>query len=163
MLNRFNFSVNLKGVTMHAADSFDKAEKSDIFKQGYIKYTGEDSPIFIAPDMPKGMQVKNILWLKNGDTVYLNERMAFDKYKDVMIRILEMDSVPLTEIEELTGFNEADHYRLIASDGYTKEIDRETFLLGALFMDQDGLYGINFDGMEKKHIIKSIISIEIVD
>jgi hypothetical protein len=161
LLTRFNLSVNSNGVTMYAMDNFDKAEKLDIFKKGYIKYTGEDSPIFIAPDMPKGMQVKHILWLKNGDTVYLNERMAFDKYKNVLTTLLNMKSVPLVEIEKLLNLTEAKHYMLVASDGHIEKINRETFLTAELFMDEAGLYGISLKSMEKLQIIKNVISIEI--
>lgn len=161
LLTRFNLSVNSNGVTMHAMDNFDKAEKLDIFKKGYIKYTGEDSPIFIAPDMPKGMQVKHILWLKNGDTVYLNERMAFDKYKNVLTTSLNMKSVPLAEIEKLLNLLESKNYMLVASDGHIEKIDRETFLTAELFMDEAGLYGISYKGMEKLQTIKNVISIEI--
>lgn len=161
LLTRFNLSVNSNGVTMHAMDNFDKAEKLDIFKKGYIKYTGEDSPIFIAPDMPKGMQVKHILWLKNGDTVYLNERMAYDKYKNVLTTSLNMKSVPLAEIEKLLNLLESKHYMLVASDGHIEKIDRETFLTAELFMDEAGLYVISYKGMEKLQTIKNVISIEI--
>lgn len=161
LLTRFNLSVNSNGVTMHAMDNFDKAEKLDIFKKGYIKYTGEDSPIFIAPDMPKGMQVKHILWLKNGDTVYLNERMAFDKYKNVLTTSLNMKSVPLAEIEKLLNLLESKHYMLVASDGHIEKIDRETFLTAEFFMDEAGLYVISYKGMEKLQTIKNVISIEI--
>jgi hypothetical protein len=161
LLTRFNLSVNSNGVTMHAMDNFDKAEKLDIFKKGYIKYTGEDSPIFIAPDMPKGMQVKHILWLKNGNTVYLNERMAFDKYKNILTTSLNMKSVPLVEIEKLLNLTEAKHYMLVASDGHIEKINRETFLTAELFMDEAGLYGISLKSMEKLQIIKNVISIEI--
>ncbi|MBV1759281.1 MAG: molybdopterin-dependent oxidoreductase [Dethiosulfatibacter sp.] len=161
LLTRFNLSVNSNGVTMHAMDNFDKAEKLDIFKKGYIKYTGEDSPIFIAPDMPKGMQVKHILWLKNGDTVYLNERMAYDKYKNVLTTSLNMKSVPIAEIEKLLNLLESKHYMLVASDGHIEKIDRETFLTAELFMDEAGLYVISYKGMEKLQTIKNVISIEI--
>ncbi len=161
LLTRFNLSVNSNGVTMHAMDNFDKAEKLDIFKKGYIKYTGEDSPIFIAPDMPKGMQVKHILWLKNGDTVYLNERMAYDKYKNVLTTSLNMKRVPLAEIEKLLNLLESKHYMLVASDDHIEKIDREAFLTAELFMDEAGLYVISYKGMEKLQTIKNVISIEI--
>lgn len=163
LLNRFNLSVNLNGVNIHAVDDFNKAEKSDIFKQGYIKYTGEDSPIFLAPGMPKGMQVKNILWIKNGDTIYFNEKTAFAKYQNTFTGLLDMYGIPLNELENLTGFNEANHYFLMASDGFTEAIDRETFLRGSLYMDEHGGYGISFEGMDGINPIKNIISIEISD
>lgn len=161
LLNRFNLSTNINGVTIHAIDDFDKSEKSDIFKKGYIKYTGEDSPIFVAPDMPKGMQVKNILWLKNGDTAYINEKTAFEKYQNTFERLWDMDSIPLTEIENLTGFQESNHYLLTASDGFTETIDRAIFLSGFLCLDENGKYGISFEGMESIDTIKNIVSIEI--
>ena len=163
LLSRFNHSVNMNGVTIHAIDDFNKAEKSDIFKQGYIKYTGEDSPIFLAPGMPKWMQVINILCIKNVDTIYFNEKTAFAKYQNTFTGLLDMYGIPLNELENLTGFNEANHYFLMASDGFTEAIDRETFLRGSLYMDEHGGYGISFEGMDGINPIKNIISIEISD
>jgi hypothetical protein len=59
-----------EAVLVKAADGFEKNEKLDIFQKGFIKYTGVDAPAFVAPDMPKGMHIKNIKCFLIGKTVF---------------------------------------------------------------------------------------------
>jgi DMSO/TMAO reductase YedYZ molybdopterin-dependent catalytic subunit len=148
---------------MEAVDDFTKTEKMDIFLTGYIKFTGEYAPLFLSPDLPKGMHVKNILMIKDGSTTFVTESQSFAKYADNLVTILEDECVPLAKIEELTGLAEGMNYTLTAADGYSKTIDRETFLKGGIYARNNGGYGISFEGMDKKAKIKDILSIEVVE
>lgn len=153
----------LSDIFMEALDDFTKTEKMDIFLTGYIKYTGEYAPLFLSPDLPKGMHVKNLLKIENTDTIFVSESQSFAKYADSLVTILEDECVPLTMIEELTGLNEGSSYILTATDGYSKTIDRETFLKGGIYARTKGGYGISFEGMDKKAKIKDIMTIEVAD
>ncbi len=150
-------------IFMEAVDDFTKTEKMDIFLTGYIKFTGENSPLFLSPDLPKGMHVKNLLKIENTDTIFVSESQSFAKYANSLVTILEDECVPLVKIEELTGLAEGMSYTLTAADGYSKTIDRETFLKGGIYARNNGGYGISFEGMDKKAKIKDILSIEVVE
>jgi DMSO/TMAO reductase YedYZ molybdopterin-dependent catalytic subunit len=150
-------------IFMEAVDDFTKTEKMDIFLTGYIKFTGENSPLFLSPDLPKGMHVKNLLKIENTDTIFVSESQSFAKYADSLVTILEDECVPLVKIEALTGLDEGMSYTLTAADGYSKTIDRETFLKGGIYARNNGGYGISFEGMDKKAKIKDILSIEVVE
>lgn len=163
MLETFNLPSESEDVFIEAVDDYSKTEKKDIFLTGYIKFTGEDTPLFLSPELPKGMHVKNILWIQNGSTRYISESQAFTKYADELINVLDDECVPLSKIEELTGLPEGETYLFTAADGYTKELDRETFLKGAIYSRNNGGYGISFEGMDKKAKVKDILSIEIVN
>lgn len=153
----------LSDVFMEAVDDFTKTEKMDIFSSAYIKHTGENAPLFLSPDLPKGMHVKKILKIENGDTIFISESQSFVKYADSLVTILDDECVPLSKIEELAGLVPGTSYVLTAADGYSKTIDRETFLKGGLYARNNGGYGISFEGMDKKAKIKDIMTIEVAD
>ena len=148
---------------LEAVDDFIKTETMDIFLTGYIKFTGENAPMFLAPDLPKGMHVKNLLKVENTGSIFVSESQSFVKYADSLVTILDDQCVPLKKIEELTGLAEGMSYTLTAADGYSKTIDRETFLKGGIYARSNGGYGISFEGMDKKAKIKDILSIEVVE
>ncbi|SHJ21864.1 Oxidoreductase molybdopterin binding domain-containing protein [Dethiosulfatibacter aminovorans DSM 17477] len=150
-------------IFMEAVDDFSKTETMDIFLTGYIKHTGENAPMFLSPDLPKGMHVKNLLKVENTGTVFVSESQSFVKYGNDLVTILEDQCVPLAKIEELTGLAKGMSYTLTAADGYSKTIDRETFLKGGIYARTNGGYGISFEGMDKKAKIKDILSIEVVE
>ncbi|MFI3206802.1 MAG: hypothetical protein R3Y33_06105, partial [Clostridia bacterium] len=54
-----------------ASDGLEDDKDIDTLNDGYLKLTGEDAPLFLAPDMPKGMQIKEIVYLKTGDTCFV--------------------------------------------------------------------------------------------
>lgn len=155
--------IPVSDLFMEAVDDFTKTETMDIFLTGYIKYTGENAPMFLSPDLPKGMHVKNLLKIENTGTVFISESQSFAKYADSLVTILEDECVPLSKIEELTGLAEGMSYTLTAADGYSKTIDRETFLKGGIYARNNGGYGISFQGMDKKAKVKDILSIEVVE
>lgn len=58
-------------VAIRAADGLEKNEEYDIFSSAMIKITGEDVPLFISPDLPRGMRVKEMLWFVVSDTAFI--------------------------------------------------------------------------------------------
>ncbi|MBN2286592.1 MAG: hypothetical protein JXQ26_09680 [Tissierellales bacterium] len=161
-LDQFGGEKPSADLFFYAVDDFTKSEKTDIFKTGFLKFTGENAPMFTGEELPQGMSVKNILWLQYSNTVFFSNESAFNKFENDLVTILDYESVPLLKVEEIIGLPEGEQYLLTATDGYTKEIDRETFLKGAIYLSDSGEYGINFEGMEKKAIVKNILSIDII-
>ncbi len=56
--------------TLIASDGLEDDKDLDTLADGYLKLTGENAPLFTAVDMPKGMQIKEIVYLKTGDTCF---------------------------------------------------------------------------------------------
>lgn len=67
-------------VRLKPGDGLEKNEKTEVFKQGYLKITGEEIPAFVSPDIPKGMHVKDILWLSCADVGYFSVEEGYSYF-----------------------------------------------------------------------------------
>ncbi|GAA0177088.1 hypothetical protein SH2C18_03750 [Clostridium sediminicola] len=146
-------------VNFVAADGFEKSEKIDVLLQGYIKNSGEDVPLFLSPDLPKGMQVKNILALSCADTSFVSAAHSIET-----LTSKEVQGAKGAALEEVAkvGNLKADSYLITAADGYNVEITSEDLSKGILYKNNDGLYAVKFsEDLPKSTNIKDIISIEV--
>jgi hypothetical protein len=138
-----------------AVDGFEKTEDLDILLDGYIKLTGENAPLFISPDMPKGMQVKNILTLECGDSVFLSGKLAQDKFTEGKAK----DDVGADLEEIITFFNiDFETIEFIASDGYSVEVEKKSMNEGILNLMDDTTYKVEFsENFSKGTTIKEVL------
>lgn len=150
-------------VTAVCVDGLEKDEKRDVFVTSYIKTTGEYAPLFIAPELPKGMQLKELLWFADGENSFFSIEQGIKKYADELVTYDDNTGLPLTSIEDSIGLQKGENYRLTAADGYSVEIDRATFEKGMIYPRNKGGYSTAFDGMPKNTKIKGIVSIEVID
>ncbi len=58
--------------TLLASDGLEDDKDLTTVENSYLKLTGEDAPLFTAPDLPKGMQIKGIAYLKVGNTAFVS-------------------------------------------------------------------------------------------
>ncbi|WP_461204699.1 molybdopterin-dependent oxidoreductase [Clostridium sp. DL1XJH146] len=145
-------------VNFVAADGFEKSEKIDVLLQGYIKTTGENVPLFLSPDLPKGMQVKDILVLTCDDTSFVSAAKSLEKFTARDAR--KKTGVALDELVEAAGLN-GGSYTITASDGYSTEVTSEDLLKGIIY-EEEGQYSVKFtEDMPKSTNIKDVLSIEI--
>lgn len=160
LLEFFTIELDERDISMVASDEFEKDEKSHIFKEGLIKYTGDNAPLFFAVDMPKGMHVKNmmVLHIYGDQLVFLSS--VFEKYEEQLIEINETTSLAYSVIAEITELEASESYLLIASDGYEKVVSQE-MMDAAYLYQEDGVYHMHFDGYEMKDNVKDIIAIKI--
>ena len=56
--------------TLIASDGLKDDKDIKTLNDGYLKLTGEFAPLFTSPDMPKGMQIKGLSYLKIGNTSF---------------------------------------------------------------------------------------------
>ncbi|MFI3175229.1 MAG: hypothetical protein R3Y53_08570 [Bacillota bacterium] len=61
-----------KTATFIANDGLEDDKAIEVVEESYLKMTGEYTPLFISPDMPKGMQIKGIQSLTIGDTAFVS-------------------------------------------------------------------------------------------
>lgn len=141
-----------------AADGFEKNEQLDVFAEGYIKFTGEDVPIFLSPDLPKGMYIKNIYLCTMDDVVLVSQQMALE-----VLGAEEMEDkqgVNLGQLISQAGLFEADMYLLSAADGYTVEIAKEDLENGIVYANDEGQVATFFEGLPKNTQVKDFLFIE---
>lgn len=82
LLEKFSGDEAADQVRIKSADGLDKNEAEAIFRLGYLKITGEGQPMFLSPDLPKGMYVKDVLFFSYGETAWVSMEQLFQKYED---------------------------------------------------------------------------------
>lgn len=160
LLEYVNIELDERDISMIASDEFEKDEKSHVFKEGMIKYTGDHAPLFFAVDMPKGMHVKYMMTVNiySNQLIFLSS--VFEKYEDQLVEINEIPSLSYSFIAELTELETSENYLIVASDGYEKVVSQAMMEVAYLYQE-DGGYHIHFDGYESKDNVKDIITIKL--
>jgi len=145
-------------VYIMASDGLDKNEEVNIFRSGYIKHTGENSPAFLGEDIPKGMWVKKLYYFLYGDTNYYSLKTGLDVLdaKDFQGE----ESISLQEILDSSGIVSKDSYTLEGSDGYEVEIGKDIIPDGYVFIDENNNVSIVFEGGDKKYSVKDLLMIK---
>lgn len=142
-----------------AADGFEKREILDVLKQGYLKITGEYAPLFLSPDLPKGMQVKEILSVSCGDTSFVSATHSINTYTKRKVETYE--GVALDEVINASNLI-GDYYVFKSTDGYSAEISKDDLVYGILYERELGIYQVRFsEEFPKSTNVKDIISIEV--
>ncbi len=158
LVKEYSTKEDAEGVFFKAVDGFEKEENLNVFKSAYIKITGENSPLFLSPDLPLGMQVKNIETILHGDTVYFSLKQGFRACE--LKTVKEHEGISLKDIFSETKLIEAEKYVCKASDGYESEITKEDIDKGIIYERNKGGYTLMFKDMPKNTKVKQILSIE---
>jgi hypothetical protein len=142
-----------------AADGFEKSEILDVLKQGYIKITGEYAPLFLSPDLPKGMHVKEILSVSCGDTSFVSAAHSINTYTKREAK--KQEGIAIDEVINASNLK-GDFYIFKSTDGYSTEISKADLAYGILFEREPGIYQVKFsEELPKSTNVKDVISIEI--
>jgi len=150
-----------ENVTFVATDGFEKSETYDVLEQGYIKYTGEDAPLFTAPEFPKGMNVKYILSLDTGDVTFVSMASAIDSLEQRMVD--DNTGVGLDILINTLGI-EGDYYTFTAADGYSAEVSKAALSKGIVHLNNSNQYKVKFDAsLPKASGVKDVLTIEVSD
>ena len=158
LLMEFREKQSQDFIVMLSSDGLGKNEKKEIFKDGYLKITGEEAPAFLDPDIPKGMWVKNIFALFYGQTAYVSALQSIEMFKNAEAE--GKRGVYLESILERAGLVDSESYILRSLGGYTVELDSEDIGEGLIFIDEEGQLNVYFEKLEEKYSIKDLLSIE---
>jgi hypothetical protein len=145
-------------VYMKAVDGLEKNEKVEVFKKGYIKFTGVEAPAFVSPDIPKGMYVKDILWLSKGDIGYFSFERGLDYLS--LNKIEDREGIRLQEIFQEVFMVDSEVYLFTAADGYVVEINKEDISKGILFLRDSGEVSVMFEGLPRNTTVRDLLSIQ---
>ena len=150
-------------ISAKCVDGLDKNEKKEVFLKGYIKTTGEYTPLFLSPELPKGMHMKELLWFTNAENAFFSIEQGLVKYADELVTIGENTGILLTSIEDSIELKKGEKYKLTADDGYSVEISREDFEKGMIYPRRKGGYSTVFEGLPNNTKVKGILSIEVIE
>ncbi|MGF7058491.1 molybdopterin-dependent oxidoreductase [Brassicibacter mesophilus] len=159
IMEQFVNSKNFDRIYIKSSDGLEKNETTEVFKTGYIKVTGEEAPLFLSPDMPKGMHVKHILWFGCDNTGFLSV--------DEALKTLESKTygdkigVALKDIFDEVGMAAFDKYVFKSDDGYSVEISSSDIDKGVVYK-KDNVVRVYFEGLDKSTSVKKLLSIEAV-
>ncbi|MCH4888103.1 hypothetical protein EZV73_10995 [Acidaminobacter sp. JC074] len=142
-------------VVFVATDGFEKTEKLEVLEQGLLKLTGENAPLFMSPDLPKGMHVKMILQLTSGNTAFMSANNAMEAFTSMSFE--DNEGVSLIELIDQAGIK-ADSYVFTSTDGYSVELSGKDVKKGILIKDED-IFKVKFEGQPKNTTVKDIYSI----
>ncbi len=146
-------------IFIKAADGLEKSEANEVFRDAYIKTTGEAVPMFLSPDMPKGMTVKNILWFSIGETSFLSMDNAMENFD--ITGLDEAQGVTIKDIFNDINLLEGDTYTFTGVDGYSVDIAAEDLDSGILYKMEDGKIAVQFLELEKNATVKDLLSIKV--
>lgn len=144
-------------VYMLASDGFDKNEETDTFLENYIVVQGDNAPAFRGPNLPRGMHVKDLVYMATGDTGFLFVEKALEYFDDVQV---QSDSgISLKELVDTLGLKEADTYSLEAADGYSVEVSSEDLEAGIVYIRESGEVASAFEELPKNTAVKNLLFI----
>ncbi|WKY47090.1 FMN-binding protein [Eubacteriaceae bacterium ES3] len=150
-------NLNANTVEVAGADGWSRNEEFDTYSSQYIKITGENAPMFIGPDLPEGMRMKDMLYNKVGDTTILSVKEAQNKYGETT---LNGDSgVLIDTIFTDLSVVQSEQYVLTGADGYSVEISLEELKKGILVLSDDGVNCV-FDGQDQAQSVKGLLYIK---
>jgi hypothetical protein len=117
-----------------SSDGYEKTETMEIFKQGYIKFTGEDAPLFLDPDFQKGMYIKYIMKVEAGDKTFASVASAMTAFGTTEVN--GKTGVSMVDFIEMVGLD-ASSYVFTAADGYAVEVPSESLADGVLYINEE--------------------------
>jgi hypothetical protein len=138
-------------------DGLEKNEKPDIFKGANLKYTANDSPMFLSQDLPHGMWIKKIIYFTYGSSAYFSAAGGFEALENDVID--GADAIKLSDIMSQCGLRQADKYIFKATDNYSVEIEAGAISQGYLYFQENGLPAVIFEGMDKGSKVKDLLYI----
>ena len=159
LINKYASGVDAGNIYIKAADNLKQNEQKDTFLKAYIKFTGEDSPAFVAPDMPAGMQVKNVLWISYGDDLFFSANKGMDYLKK--INMDGKEGVLVKNVLTEAGMTTSGSYIFTSLDGHKTEIKDTDTGNGIISISKDGEISTYFKGLPANTSIKGLLSIEL--
>ncbi len=145
-------------IKMISADGLEKNENKEIFEGGFLKIDGEDSPVFLDPEIPRGMWLKDIFAIFYGQTAYISAAQSIEMFENTQVE--GKKGVFLKEVMEKAEMEEYINYLMRALDGYSVEVSSLDLENGVLYINEDGQVCTYFKELGEKYAIKDLLSIE---
>lgn len=147
----------VKNVFIKASDGLHKNETQSNFLSAYIKITGKETPKFLAPHLPQGMHVRDVLYINYGETSFL----AYSQGQKVLsLQTLDGQSgIALSDVIKQTGLSRAATYKFSSLDGQSLELAVNELGNGLIYQNSQGGLTFSCPGAADKSV-ENLLSIE---
>jgi hypothetical protein len=152
------YGIGAGSLTMSASDGLTKNETLENFLKGYIKYTGEKIPMFCSPDLPEGMNLETIVFIRTGNVLYYSLDQAKTILREATSSDGKVKGLGITEMMKGNSLEIASSYELTSRDGKTTSFF-EHGLVGGVFVKDGDTW--NFYADEDTQV-KDVIMLEAV-
>jgi DMSO/TMAO reductase YedYZ molybdopterin-dependent catalytic subunit len=126
----------VKNIFIKASDGLHKNETKSNFLGAYIKITGKEVPKFLAPHLPQGMHVRDVLYINYGKTSFLSYSQG---QKVLSPQTLDGRSgIALSDVIKQTGLSRAAKYKLSSLDGSSWELAVNELGSGLIYKNGQG-------------------------
>jgi hypothetical protein len=116
-----------------------------------IKISGNASPLFLSPDLPGGMFIKEIVSFKHDDVCFF----SLESFQNTIEST--GGSLTVSDIIKNTGLGESETYQLTSLDGSSTGVSVSE-LNASIILLNDGIYSLKFSDGAKT--VNNILSIE---
>ncbi|WP_276621297.1 molybdopterin-dependent oxidoreductase [Syntrophomonas wolfei] len=156
LVDNYAGTDRVKNVFIKASDGLHKNETPSNFLTAYIKISGKEAPKFLAPHLPQGMHVRDVLCINYGKTCF----WAYSQGIEVLPRqtLDGKSAMDLSELIKQTGLSRATKYQFSSLDGSSLELSVNEIGKGLIYESQGVL---NFSCPEAAdERLENLLSIE---
>ncbi|NQS76279.1 MAG: molybdopterin-dependent oxidoreductase [Peptococcaceae bacterium] len=156
--------INDDGVTnvfLQGADGLQKNETGDNFLNAYIKITGQEAPKFLAPHLPQGMHVRDLLFATYGQTVIFDHTTGMA----CLPKHVEngREGLAFSQIFKETGLVGGNSYKFTTTGGKSLVLTIADLGSGGLiYQNSQGAPAFTCVGPAGEKIVDDLLSIEIL-
>ncbi len=146
-----------KNVFIKAGDGLNKNETRSNFLSAYIKITGKEAPKFMAPHLPQGMHVRDVLCINYGKTSFL----AYSQGKKVLPSktLDDQSGIALSDIIKQTGLSRTAKYKFSSLDAQNLELKVDELGNGLIYENEQGVLIFRCPGPYDK-TLENLVSVE---
>lgn len=150
-----------ENVLIQASDGLQKNETISNFLSAYIKITGQGAPKFLAPHLPQGMHVRDLLYINYGGTAFLSYEQGAAVFSPRTVG--EHTGIALSDIIKQTGLTRAETYRFTGIDGQSVELGVTELGQGLVYQSSSGVLSFTCTGTSADKNVDYLLSIACVE
>ena len=153
----FNDIELSESIYLLAVDGFEKNEEFKTFIEQYILTEGVNTPAYRGPDLPRGMHVRDLVWVFSNKTGIFSVNRGleiFDAHK-----INDDSGINLLELTKRFNMKTSETYLLEASDGYSVQVTHEDLEKGIVYIRRNGEVYSLFEDLPKNTSVKNLLFI----
>ena len=157
LIDSYAETDKVKNVFIKASDGLHKNETKSNFLSAYIKITGKEVPKFLAPHLPQGMHVRDVLYINYGETSFLSYSQG---QKVLSLQTLDGQSgIALSDVIKQTGLSRAAKYKFSSLDSQSLELAVNELGTGLIYQNSQGVLAFSCPGAADKSL-DNLLSIE---
>lgn len=150
-----------ESVFIKASDGLQKNETTSNFLSAYIKITGKGAPKFLAPHLPQGMHIRDLLYINYGGTAFLAYEQGAAVFSPRTVG--EHTGIALSDIIKQTGLTRAETYRFTGVEGQGVELGVTELGQGLIYQNSTGSLSFICAGASVDKNVDDLLAIECVE